>query len=62
MFNHKEWFKFLLQNKLITPIWEYILEIIKNEIKEKQNKEYYLIIFSLYFGLIDDGNICISLD
>ena len=62
MFNHKECFKFLLQNKLITPIWEYILEIIENEIKEKQNKEYYLIIFSLYFGLIDDGNICISLD
>ena len=62
MVNYKEIYENLLSFRLITPIWKYVLEIIENEIKDKTNKDYYLVIFAVYFGLIDDGNICISLD
>lgn len=66
MVNYKSFYKFLLNNKLITPIWEYVLDMIEQEIiicnKNTDNKDYYLIIFSMYFSLICDGNICISLD
>lgn len=62
MVNYKEIYENLLSFRLITPIWKYVLEIIENEIKDKTNKDYYLVIFSVYFSLIDDGNICISLD
>jgi len=62
MNNYKTIYNFLLDYKLINPIWGYILDVIEKEIIDNINKESYLIIFSLYFSLIDDGNICISLD
>lgn len=62
MNNYQAFYEFLLNNKMITPIWKYILEIIEKEIKTNKNKDYYLIIFAIYFSLIGDGNICISLD
>ncbi|MBR2892125.1 MAG: AAA family ATPase [Bacilli bacterium] len=62
MNNYKAFYNFLLNSKMITPIWEYILELIEIEIKDNKNKNYYLIIFSVYFSLIGDGNICISLN
>ena len=62
MNNYKEIYEFLLGNKLINPVWKYILELIEKEINKKNNKDIYLIIFMVYFSLIDDGNICISLD
>ena len=52
----------LNKNKLITPIWKYILDIIDNEIKDIDNKNDYIDIFACYFSLIDNGNTCISLD
>lgn len=62
MINFKDFYNLLFKFKLINPIWDYILEIIDNEIKDKENKDEYLIIFTIYFSLIDEGNICISLD
>lgn len=59
---YKKFYDFLLKNKLITNVWGYILELIEKEIITNSNKEYYLIIFSIYFSLINDGNITISLD
>ena len=49
MSNYKEFYDFLINNNMITPIWSYILEIIDNEIREKENKDDYLMIFSIYF-------------
>lgn len=62
MISYKSFYDFLLKNKMITEIWKYILELIEEEIKDNDNLDYYLIIFSIYFSLVNDGNICISLD
>ena len=62
MNNYKDFYNFLLKNRLIESIYGYILDIIENEIKDNNDKDYYLIIFSMYFSLIGDGNICISLN
>ena len=62
MVEYKEFYNSLLNNRLIMPIWEYILELIEKEIYDNVDKHYYLILFSIYFSLVDDGNICMSLD
>lgn len=62
MNNYKTFYNLLLKNKLITPIFEYILDILENEIKDDLNKDDYLNIFAIYFSLINDGNITISLN
>ena len=62
MNNYKKFYEILLNNKLINPVWEYILDIIEEQIINNPNKDYYLIIFAIYFALVDDGNICISLN
>lgn len=60
--DYKEYYNLLLENKMITPIWKYVLELIEEEIKDNENKNYYLVIFAIYFSLINDGNITISLN
>ena len=35
MNNYKEIYEFLLGNKLINPVWKYILELIEKEINKK---------------------------
>lgn len=62
MIKYKDFYLFLLRNRLIAPIWEYILELIEKQIVNKEDKDYYLVLFTIYFSLINDGNICISLD
>ena len=62
MINYQSFYRFLLKNKLMTNIWKYILDLVEEEINNNPNKDYYLVIFSIYFSLINDGNICISLD
>ena len=62
MNSYKEFYDFLLKNRLIEPIWWYILNIIENEINDVENKDNYLIVFTIYFCLINDGNVCISLN
>ena len=60
--DYKEYYNLLLENKMITPIWKYVLDLIEEEIKDNENKDYYLVIFAIYFSLINDGNITISLN
>ena len=59
---YKNYFKLLSSNRLISDIWEYVLDLIKEEIKDKHNYNEYLIIFSILLSFVDDGNICISLN
>ncbi len=47
---------------IINPLWFHILELIENEIKDEDDKDINLNLFSIYFSLIDDGNCCISLN
>ena len=60
MDNNYLFFEQLLEYKMITPISRYVLEIIEEELID--NKEELLILFSIYFSLISDGNVCMSLD
>ena len=46
---------------MITPIWGYELDLIKDKLESKSEDEY-LSIFAIYFSLICSGNICMSLD
>ena len=52
----------LFVNGLIAPIWREALNLLENELNDSVNKENYLILFTIMFSLMDDGNICMSLD
>ena len=58
---YKDFYKLLSKYRMITPIWEYELELIKNKM-DNSDKDNYLILFSIYFSLIGKGNVCMSLD
>ncbi len=62
MINSKSFYEFLLKNKIITNIWKYVLDIIEEQLMYHPNKDSYLTIFTIYFSLINDGNVCMSLD
>ena len=62
MVNYKQFYQLLSKIKVISPIWEYILDLIENEIKQVNDHNEYLVLFTMYFALIDEGNICMSLD
>lgn len=53
-----------INNKLLSPIWKYVInDIISEEINcNDEDKNDLLIFFSVYFSLVDDGNVCISLN
>ena len=60
-----EYLKFyeaLLSNHLITPIWKEVSLLISDEMDEFDNKDDYLILFFILFSLVDDGNLCMSLN
>ncbi len=57
-----KYFDSLLTNRLITPIWREVLLLIDNELGNDKSKDDYLILFTILFSLIDDGNICMSID
>ncbi len=53
----------VIKYKLMSPIWKYVLELIEEELDFNENeREYVLILFIIYFCLIDDGNICMLLN
>ncbi|MCQ2772934.1 MAG: exodeoxyribonuclease V subunit alpha [Bacilli bacterium] len=58
----KSFYRLLLDNSLISAVWEGVLDILASEINESVLKKQYLNLFAIYFSLIDDGNICMSLD
>ena len=60
--DYVELYKLLNKNRLITPIWEHILSLVHSQIVENTQYNEVLIILSIYFSFIDDGNICLSLD
>ena len=62
MINYLDFYKILLNMKVINPIWEYILKVIEKQIKDNKDKDYYLVLFTIYFALIDEGNITMSLN
>lgn len=60
--NNKQFFTSLNNFKMVNSIWEYILNIIRKQISNQKNQDQILNLITLYFSLIDDGNICMSLD
>ena len=60
--NYNNFLNQLLEYKMIAPVSKYVLEIIENEILDNEAKDDLMILFSIYFSLIYDGNICMSLD
>ncbi len=63
--SYKDFYDKLIEYRMITPIWEYELRLIYDEMnvidKDVNNKDEYLILFSIYFSLIGKGNVCMSL-
>ena len=58
---YKNFYNLLFKYRMITPIWEYELKLIENEMNNS-DKDNYLILFSIYFSLIGKGNVGMSLD
>ncbi len=56
-----EFYELLKKNQLISEIDHSLLLLIKNEIRDVADQENDLILFALYFSLIGDGNISMSL-
>lgn len=56
-----KYYELLLKNKMITPVWKSVLELV-DSILACEDKESYLDIFATYFSLIDDGNLYMNLD
>ncbi len=56
-----EFYELLEKNQLISKIDHSLLLLIRDEIKDVDEYETYLILFALYFSLIGDGNISMSL-
>lgn len=59
--NYKDYFDKLIDFKIITPIWKIELDFI-DEISNFNDKNEVLSLFSIYFSLVCDGNLCMSLD
>ena len=57
-----EFYDALLANRLITPIWKEVLPLIENELDDNKYKENFMVLFTIMFSLMDDGNICMSLN
>lgn len=47
---------------MITPIWLNICELIETQITDYARKDEALILFLIYFSLVNDGNVCMSLE
>lgn len=60
--NYLDFYSLLKRNKMITDIYEYLLCLIADELKDNEFFDSYLILFSIYFSLIGDGNVAISLN
>ena len=49
--DYKKFYSLLAKNGLISPIWEYVLSLVENEIKDREDKDVFLITTSIYFSL-----------
>ena len=59
--NYQEFYSLLATYNLISPIWEYILSLVNDEFNYSK-KDEILKLLIIYFSLIDDGNVAMSLD
>lgn len=57
-----KFYNLLSSYNLIEPIDKYLLSLIEQEIEDKTDKDDYLVFFTVFFSLIDDGNACVSLN
>ena len=55
-----EYYEALLKNRLITPIWKEVLSLLEGEIENVSGKDDYLVLLSILFSLVDEGNICMQ--
>ena len=62
MNNYLSFYDYLENNGLIIPVWRHAIKLIASCIDNKYNKDDILKLFIIYFSLIVDGNLGISLD
>ena len=63
MLEYNKYYELLLKYRMITPIWKYELDLIKDELKASNSDiDGYLNLFSIYFSLVDSGNVCMTLN
>ena len=61
MSNYIEFYNKLNKYNMITPVYKHLLSLIDEEINIS-GKDEILILFAIYFSLLSDGNIGMSLD
>lgn len=59
--NYLDLYNLYLKYNLISPIYGLLLQFLDKEIEKNVEKEDALKIFLIYFSLVCDGNVCISL-
>ena len=62
MTDYKSFLSLLEKYKLIEIVYSYLIPLIEDEINDEENKSSFIILFSIYFCLLCDGNITMSLD
>ena len=60
MKTYDEFYTLLNDNRLISDIWQEVINLLKEDIYEDEDQ--YLSLLAIFFSLVDDGNICMSLD
>ena len=59
---YKEFYELLSSIRLLDPIWLEVAKLIDEELQEKKNKEEVISLFLMYFALLEDGNLGMSLE
>lgn len=59
---YKKYIEALKEVRIISPIWELELDFVSNELGDLANKDEILSLFAIYFSLICDGNLYMSLE
>ncbi|MBR3617810.1 MAG: hypothetical protein IKN46_03965, partial [Acholeplasmatales bacterium] len=63
MLEYNKYYELLLKYRMITPICKHELHLIKDELKASNSDiDGYLNLFSIYFSLVDSGNVCMTLN
>jgi len=62
MTDYLEFYHALESYRMIDPIYYYVLELVEEQIAKSETKDRSLALFCIYFSLLSDGNVCMSLD
>ena len=62
MLSLEEFNELLIKYGFMHEVWKYSSLLIKETIKNVSNGTELTKLFSIYFSLVDSGNICMSLD